>query len=89
MLLPLIYALGKSDRSERRHIINIIKRHSDKPEKVKEVIEYVHQSGGLEYTREAMYDFRSQAFDILHTFPISPARQSLEDLVNFVTDRRK
>ena len=89
MTLPLIYALGKSTPTEKRHIMNLIRRHNDKPEKVKEVIAYVKQSGGLEYTQGMMYDFRSQAFDILHTFPESPARQSMEDLVNFVTDRRK
>jgi len=89
MTLPLIYALKNAPRQQRRKMINIVKRHSDKPEKVKEVIAFVRESGGLEYAREAMNRYREEAFDILHEFPDSPARQSMESLVTFVTDRKK
>jgi octaprenyl-diphosphate synthase len=89
MTLPLIYALEQSNRAEKRRVINIIRRHSDKPEKVREVIDFVRQSGGLEYAEKAMYRLRKEAFDILHSFPFSETRQSMEDLVTFVTDRKK
>ena len=89
MTLPLIYALNNASRSEKKKIINIIKRHSDQPEKVAEVIDFVRKSGGLEYAKEAMYRYRSDAFEILETFPPSPYRQALKDLVNFVTERKK
>jgi len=36
-----------------------------------------------------MYQYRTEAFEILKTFPLSPARESLEDLVNYVTERKK
>jgi len=89
MTLPLIYALSKAPKSERRAIINNIRRHSENPEKVKEVIDFVRKSGGLDYTREAMYRFREEAFVLLHEFPHSEVRQALEDLVVFVTERAK
>jgi octaprenyl-diphosphate synthase len=89
MTLPLIHALNKASRSERRHIINLVKRHHDKPEKVKEVIEFVRASEGIRYAEAAMYRYREEAFEILHQFKDTPARQSLEDLVIFVTDRKK
>ncbi len=89
MTLPLIYALNHADRSDRRRIINIIKRHSQETERVKEVIEFVRKSGGLEYAEEKMFEFRKEAFEILHTFPESEARTSMEDLVTYVTDRKK
>ncbi len=89
MTLPLIYALDRASRPEKRRIINIVKRHNDKPDRVREVIEYVRQSGGLEYAEQAMYRLRAEAFTILHEFPLSESRQSLEDLVTFVTDRKK
>lgn len=89
MTLPLIYALEQASRSEKKHIINLIKRYNTKPDKVKEVIEFVTKSGGLEYAQRAMYDYREQAFKLLHTLPLSPARESLEDLVIFVTERKK
>ena len=89
MTLPLIYALNKTSKTERRRIISNIKKHSENPEKVKEIIQFVRDSGGLEYAREAMYQYRKEAFDILHTFPESDARNALEQLVDFVTERKK
>lgn len=89
MTLPLIYALEKASRPEKRKIINTIRRNSENPDKVKEVIEFVRASGGLEYTQKVMYRFREEAFELLHEFPESEIRQSLEDLVIFVTDRKK
>jgi len=89
MTLPLIYALRQADKGERRRIISLVKRHSDKPEKVAEVIDFVHRSGGLEYARQAMLRYRDQAFDYLRQLPESPARDALEDLVNYVIERKK
>lgn len=89
MTLPLIYALNQATPALRKQMINNVKRHNNKPEKVKEVIDFVRQSGGMEYAAEKMYDFRAEAFEVLHRFPPSESRQSLEDLVRFVTDRKR
>lgn len=89
LTLPLIYALRHTSKSERKHYINIIKRHHDKPDKVQEVIEFVWKSGGIEYAEQAMYDYRDEAFALLRTLPESDARQALEDLVIYATDRKK
>ncbi|MEL7148725.1 MAG: polyprenyl synthetase family protein, partial [Bacteroidota bacterium] len=89
MTLPLIYALQKADAKQRKHIIRRIKRSSEEPATVREVVAFVKESGGLEYAHQVMLDFRAKAFEILHSFPPSEARESLEDLVNFVVDREK
>lgn len=89
MTLPLIHALKKANRSDRRRIISIIKHKSDQPAKVKEVIDFVNDSEGIAYAKAVMYQYRKEAFEILHQFPDSEARQALEDLVVFVTDRKK
>lgn len=89
MTLPLIYALQHAPKKDRRYIINIIKNHSENAEKVKEVINFVQQSGGLEYSQKAMNDYRDQAFQLLNTFPETTARESLKDLVAFITDRKR
>ena len=89
MTLPLIYALSNADRSTRRFILNIVKNESDKTDKVREVIDIVRQSGGIEYAQEAMYRYRQEAFDLLMQAPDTPARQSLSDLLIFVTERKK
>ncbi len=89
MTLPLIYALNNASTSEKRKMLRIVKKDHDKKDKVKEVIDFVNQSGGIEYAKEAMLRYREEAFEILHTFPESPARTALEQLVIFVTERKK
>lgn len=89
MTLPLIYALAHADRSTRRKMINIVKNESHKSDKVAEVIQFVRQSGGIEYAREAMYRFREEAFVLLDQAPESEARQSMRDLLVFVTERKR
>ena len=89
MTLPLIYALDKATWTKKRRIINIIKNHNTNKKKVDEVIAFVQGSGGIEYAKKAMYEYRDRAFEILHTFPDSPSKTSLEELVKFVTERKK
>ncbi len=89
MTLPLIYALDNAKKNDKRRIINNIKRYSEQKDKVQEVITFVRESGGLEYARQAMYRYRSEAFELLDTFPANESRQSLRDLVAYVTEREK
>ncbi len=89
MTLPLIHALNTADKKTRNHIIKLIKNKNTDPEKVREITNFVIHSPGIEYTRQRMYDYRSEAIEILREFPASPARESLEDLLMYVTERKK
>jgi octaprenyl-diphosphate synthase len=89
MTLPLIYALSQSSWLEKRRIINIVKNESDKPSKVAEVIAYVRASGGIDYATEAMKKLVNEAITILHQFPTSTFRTSLEGLVDYTIERSK
>ncbi|MEM6397086.1 MAG: polyprenyl synthetase family protein [Bacteroidota bacterium] len=89
LTLPLIHALEGTDRKRKRQIVNIVKRHNEDPKKVAEVIDFVRNSDGMNYARKVMYRYRDEAFELLHQWPDSVARQSLESLVNFVVDRKK
>jgi len=89
LTLPVIFALRQAERKVRDQMIHHIRRHHDQPDKVREVIEFVRKSGGLEYARDKMYAYRKEALDILAEFPESPARKSLEDLIAYVTEREK
>ena len=88
MTLPLIHALNTTTSGERRRIIRLIKKHSEKPDKVAEVIRFVHESEGLQHARKAMLRYRDEAFALLHRLPPSASRESLEALVNYVVDRK-
>jgi octaprenyl-diphosphate synthase len=89
MTLPLIYALNKSSWIEKRKIISIIKNHSEEPEQVKKVIDFVIKSGGIEYAQNAMNEYKNKALDILMTFPKNDSRDALEELVIYTTERKK
>lgn len=88
MTLPLIYALSKSSWLEKRRIVRIIRNESEKPRKVKEVIEYVKGSGGIEYAKQSMNQFHQQAIDLLADLPDSVYKNSLQQLVQFTIDRK-
>jgi len=89
MTLPLIYALNESNWSEKRHIIKLIKKHSENPKKVNEVIAFVKGKGGIDYATGVMNKYHSDALDILRRFPESQSRKSLEDLVQYTIERTK
>ena len=87
MTLPLIYALSKTDRSTKRHIVNIIKNHNTEDKKVREVIDFVKANGGLEYATKKMEEYQLKAFDVLNKFQDSIYKNSLRDLVRFTIER--
>ncbi len=88
LTLPLIYTLAHADKETRRKIIYIVKNNNRDKAKVKWVIDKVIETGGIKYAAEKMNAYKQEALDILHQFPESPARQGLEDMVLFVTDRK-
>lgn len=88
MTLPLIHALSKGSWLEKRKIIYMIKNESDRPEKVREIIAFVKNKGGLEYAEIKMKDFASRALEILEILPDSTAKSRLADLVAFTINRK-
>lgn len=89
MTLPLIHALSKASWSDKRRLINIVKKHNENRKKVNELVQYVRDHGGIAYANEVMHRYYQEAREILAGFPDSPYRQSLSDLVQFTIDRRK
>jgi octaprenyl-diphosphate synthase len=57
MTLPLIYALNNATYLEKRKIINIVKNHNTDTKKVEEVLQFVHQSGGIEYAKKNLLSY--------------------------------
>lgn len=88
MTLPLIYTLQKVDASTKRAIIYIVKNQNKDKKKVQEVIDIVKKTGGIDYARQKMLDYQKEALAILQEFPASEARDAMEALVGYVTQRR-
>ena len=88
LTLPLIYTLNNVPAAAKRELIYIIKNENKNPRKVKFVIDTVTDVGGIKYAAAKMNTYRDEALEILYSFPDSPARKALEDLVRFTTDRK-
>ncbi|PSK94792.1 polyprenyl synthetase family protein [Taibaiella chishuiensis] len=88
MTLPLIYTLQHVDEATKRKIIYIVKNQNKDKHKVNEVIEIVKQHGGIAYAHEKMMQYQAEAMEVLHRFPESEARNAMEELVQYVTERR-
>lgn len=88
MTLPLIHTLKTANEKDRKYYFETIKRYNNNPKRVKELIEFVKNSGGLEYAITVMKDFQQKAKDILNEFPESEARKSLHSMLDYVIERK-
>ena len=87
LTLPIIYSLNNSSNSKKRWLIDCIKNHNNNKKVIQDVIEYVKESGGIEYTLSKLKFFRLEALKELRNLPNNQYKESLTDLVNYVIDR--
>lgn len=88
MTLPLIYTLQHIDNQTKRKIIYIVKNQNTDRRKVNEVIEIVKKTGGIEYAVQKMKQYRDEAILLLKSYPDTPQSRAMEELVNYVIDRK-
>jgi octaprenyl-diphosphate synthase len=86
--LPLIHALSKCSGDERARVQAIAKKAIPDPEEILLVFDLVRKYGGLEYTREQAERHKYRAVKALEIFPPGGDRQVLEELADFVIERR-
>jgi octaprenyl-diphosphate synthase len=89
MTLPLIYALRNASFLDKKKVIFKIKNQSHKSKKVHEVIDFVKDSGGIEYAEGVMEKYFNEALGILQTFEDSAYKESLNNLVQYTILRNK
>lgn len=87
--LPLIYALHQAESGQRKAMIRKIKNGNRSSHLVSEVIQFVKDQGGISFAEDKMQEFKKQAVDSLNRFPLSPARESLKELVEFTVSRNR
>lgn len=88
MTLPLIYTLKTASDKDGKYYFDTIKRHNTNPKRVKELIEFVKKSGGLDYAVGVMKDFQQKAKNILNDFPDSEAKSALHLMLDYVIERK-
>ncbi len=89
MTLPLIYTLNTVSPKEKKWIINTVKKHHNNKKKVRELITFVKEHGGIEYTIQKMKEYHQAALNILAKYPHNEAKESLELMLNYVIERKK
>jgi len=89
MTLPLIHTLNICSNSERKWLLNSVKKYNKDKKRVKEVIAFVKEKGGIEYAESRMKEYQSKALKILETYPDSEYKKSLFTMVNYVIERKK
>jgi len=88
MTLPLIYTLNTCTKKEKDWIINSIKKYNKDKKRVKEIIAFVKENGGLEYAIDKMNDYKNKALNILESYPDSPYKKSLTQMIDYVVERK-
>lgn len=89
MTLPLIYAIAHSTPKERSWLINSIKNHNKNKKRVKAVIAFVKEKGGLDYAVGKMIALQQEALNSLDKYPDSIYKDSLVHMVKYVIEREK
>jgi octaprenyl-diphosphate synthase len=87
--LPLIYALNNASFFDKRKIINTIKNNGDETKKIATVVDFVMNSGGIEYATQKMHAHKDKALQLLSSFKDSEAKKALEQLVVYTIERKK
>ena len=65
---PLIHVLNIVSQTEKKYMLDIVKNHN-KDKKVKELIEFIKDKGGLKFAIKKMKAYRDNAMNILLEFP--------------------
>jgi octaprenyl-diphosphate synthase len=87
--LPLIYTLNNCSKETKRTLINIIKNHNEESKYVKQAVNIVIESGGINYAHKKMNELKNEALELLKDIPDSEAKKSLIGLVNYTIERKK
>lgn len=88
MTLPLIHTLKIANDTDRKYYFNTIKRYNNDKKRVKELIDFVKRSGGLDYAIGVMKDFQQKAKNILSEFPDSEPKNALNLMLDYVIERK-
>jgi octaprenyl-diphosphate synthase len=87
--LPLIHALRSCSAEEQKRIQTLAKKNAPDQGELMLVFELVQKYGGLQYTRERAESYKNRAVKALEIFPTGPDRKVLEDLAEYVIERRR
>ena len=86
LTLPLIYALNNSSESKKKWLINSVKNSNDNV--IKDIINYVTEIGGIDYTQKKIKEYFNSAIEDLKYFDDNEFKESLKKLIKYVIERK-
>ncbi len=89
MTLPLIHVLNSCDDKDKKWLLESVRHYNKDKKRVRQVIAYVKEHGGLAYAEAQMHAYKDMAIKQLHNFSKNPFRDSLEEMVCYVIERKK
>ncbi|MGM0545687.1 MAG: polyprenyl synthetase family protein [Bacteroidota bacterium] len=87
--LPFIKALDNASFMEKIRIRHLMRKRKKSKRDIDDIVNFVHEKGGMRYARSIMNDYADEALDMLSTLPESKERKSFEDLIKFIIERKK
>ena len=81
--LPLIHSLSKATSREKNEIIKSLKDYKS----IDQIISYVKENNGIEYSEKIMKNLVDKASSILEKYPESEYKKSLKKLLNYIIIR--
>ncbi|MDR1330568.1 MAG: polyprenyl synthetase family protein [Tannerella sp.] len=87
--LPLLYAMDSAPAEEKAPYLHMLRQKQFTPENIAALIRFAKEKGGIEYAERRMYEYRTNAVEIISTLPRSEARDSLLLLADYIVTRTK
>lgn len=87
--LPFIKALENASTVEKVRARYLMRKRKKKQSDIDEIVNFVHEKGGMDYAKSIMNDYAHRALEKLSTLPESEDRDSFEALIKFIIERKK
>jgi len=88
--LPLLHALKQAERREAKAIIRLVQKSADwrgRKSDYRDIVNFIERQGGVTYAMQTANRFTEQAVALLEPYQESPVKNSLINLVRFITSR--
>lgn len=87
--LPFIKALENSTTWEKIQARYLMRKRNKTQSDIDDIVTFVHEKGGMEYARSIMNDYADRALEKLAQLPQTKYRDSFEELITFIIERKK
>ena len=87
--LPIIYALSKVEESEKTILLDVLSGRKSEDSDVKLAISIIEGSGAIDYTRERVERYASDARKALEKLPQNEYNAKLQELVEYTISRTR